>query len=166
MALSDISDTLKGILDNAYSVAGSLGLHPYEITVVKVFTTGSRPGVGTRNVVLEPLLLANGQNPMFKQVSGREVFLSNNQLTDKSYRIGPLVSSYTGSCGSAGGTDSSELNSDSTLSSTIKQQLYFRVVGAGMAPSGSFFRIKYRQEDSSLSYVIFVEDSGENVKLT
>lgn len=159
-----LDDELKQALDVAEATVSSIGLRPYTVSLVRVYTTGSRPGVGTKNVVSSSLKVGPGYtgNPRLEQVSSREIFLSNGTFTDQHYKLGPLVPLYSGSCGS-GGTNSSIFRVDTNASQGVTQQLYLKVEGPNMHASGSFFAIVRNQEDSSLSYYVYAKHTGERV---
>lgn len=157
-----IDDELRKALDLAQGATSDLGLRPYSISVVRVYTTGSRPGVGSKNTVETPLALSNGGNHAFRQLSAREIVLSNNLFSDQHYVLGPLVLPFSGTCGE-GGTDPILFENDVDATPGTSQQLYFKVTGPGMVTSGSYFKLDRKQMDSSLTYKLYLKHTGERI---
>jgi hypothetical protein len=164
----DISDALKYSLDVCYEQPARLGLHPYSITAIVITNTGgSRPGVGGTRVRTDTRILLfdgyeNGSskdgylNPKFEQVTGQDVFLSGNVLTDKDYKVGPLVYPYS--------YDSINQGTDFRVSNPVyssdNTQLYFYVVGPAF-PNGQYFKRFSSKEDSALAYTLFIRLTNE-----
>lgn len=155
-------EVFRRAIDVGEGVSSALGLRRYEVSVLRVFTTGSRPGVGTSTSFTSSVKVGPGAtgNPRLQQMSAREVFLSNGTYSDQSYILGPFVDAYSGSCGT-GGTDISIFKPIPHLSSSIHQQLYVKVQGPGMLPSGSLFSVERIEQDSSLSYTVHIKHTGE-----
>lgn len=165
----DISDALKYSEDICYCQPARLGLHKYSITAVVITNAGGvRPGVGgTRVKKSIRITLFDGYesgssidgylNPKFEQVSVKDVFLSGGILTDKDYKIGPLVYPYVyGSI--VGGTDYSVSNP--VYNAANNTQLYFYVVGPAY-PNGQYFERIQSIEDSALSYLLFIRATSQ-----
>jgi hypothetical protein len=162
-----IDDPVRSVMDVAFSVVASLGLHKFSVSLVTVTNSGgSRPGVGgTRTKTVTPLLLANGQPVLCEQVSAKDVILSGNVLKDKDFRIGPQVFPYTtpNAYGVSGGTDFNIYDPPSNNTATDNLQVYYLITGPGLAAAGNYFEKIYSREDSALSYYLFVRNLGTTI---
>ncbi len=172
MTLSaDISDSLRSAEDIAYSQAPFLGLHAYSCYLVTVITTGvARPGIPGATRIKTSLRLTVGPNggyaaygpgdgylnPGFQRVSGETIVLQGGQFSDRVYLLGPLVRPYTANGG--GGTDTG-LFQPPDLGNT---QVWLQVFGPGLDQvNGSFFQVKEFLTESSLSYRVRIEATGQ-----
>lgn len=177
--MCDTGDELRRALDIGSATVASLGLRPYEVSIVKVIFSGStfpsysvRPGVDrvSKTITSSSVKVGPGytSNPGFSQLSAKEIFFSNNRYNDSHYKLGPIVSSYgTASTGSfscsSGGLNSNIFEPTTGLSGSVSQETWIKVEGPGMETSGSFFEIVRRQEDSSLSYTVYLKHTGQRV---
>lgn len=167
----DISNAAKYSLDVGYAQPARLGLHPYSITAVVITNSGGvRPGVGGTRIRTETRILSfdgyefnagvDGYlNPSFEQVvfGSKDIILSAGILTDKDYRIGPIVYPYHYS-GITGGVDFSITNPVYDDSKNI--QLYFHVIGPAY-PNGQYFKRIWSKEDSNLAYYLYIRSTAE-----
>lgn len=161
-----ISDQLRSILNNAYSIADRLGLHAYQVFTVKVTNpSGQRPAVGgVRDKEIAPLYIGNMNNPQVERVSSNDIVLSGSLLKDNDLKVGPFVFTYTTpDCIGGSGLDISFFDPDSnTRTSQDNFQLYFLVYGPGMTVTGTYFEKLYTSiaGSGSLSYYLYIRALG------
>lgn len=159
----DISNALKKVLDKCYSVGAKLGLRPFELYLVTITNTGSRPGVGgSRLRTDQRILIGDGYtvqdgyiNPLFLQVTSSDVFFSGGLLTDSDYKLVlvPVYTTLTGSKGIAESIFNTSVNDNNT-------QLYLRAFGPDFPSTGQYFKRKY-STSTKLTYTSFWSASGE-----
>lgn len=155
-------DDLRRALDLGLSVPARLGLHPWELALVRIREEAIRPGVFTsRSTDVIPLTVADGYQPRWRLVSTREVFLSPNLLRDADYALS-LVRSYSSGCG-VGGFDPSLLLPDAT--DGYQTQIFIRAVGPGTPESGAFYKIISVEHESNLSLTIYARNTQEAPQL-
>lgn len=167
----DVISPLRFAIDVTQATEAVMGLHKFAVEVITITNTGGiRPGVGGTRVRTDyrlsigpidffaPPANSDGYlNPSFQQVSGRDVILSGNLLTNKDFKLGPLVYPYD--------TGFYEGGIDILLTNPPMQnnnlQLYFKVTGVGVPESGWYFKRVWGQEDSNLSYTIYLRNTAE-----
>lgn len=172
---TNIANQLRYALNVAYKQAAILGLHDYTITAIKITTVGAeRPGVGGVRTVSQHRLTIGSTtgatvdgyqactsldgylNPGFSQVSAKDIVLSGNILTDRDYKIGPLVFE----------NDNSDYNYvNPSFVPEDNTQLYFYVTGPTY-PNGQYFERIHSTEDSSLSYYLYIRATAHKPKLS
>lgn len=159
-----VLDSERYAADLMLQVPNVSGHRKYQVDLVVVTTVGGdRPGHGgTKTVSITPLTNGpNAVNVRAKQVSDRDVVLSNNMLDDKDWVIGPFAFPYNVGTVS-GGFD--PVNFTQTGSDPL--ELWIRIQGDGMAPGGSFFKKIWDQMDRHVVYRIFIRSNGAKPSLS
>ncbi len=164
----NIIDPIRFAIDVTQATEAMMGLHKFAVEIITITNAGgTRPGVGgTRvrtdyRVSIGPVdFFASDDgylNPSFQQVSGRDIVLSGNLLTNKDFKLGPIVYPYDTSF-YTGGIDIKLTNPDMQSNNL---QLYFKVTGEGVPSSGWYFKRIWGQEDSNLSYYVYIRNTAE-----
>lgn len=167
----DVSNAIKYAADAAYSVPASMGLHSQQIYLVTITTSGvdvfGESGTRARTDIRLTLSGAGIQtqadgylNPAVEQVTNGEVFLSGGLLSDKDFRIGPIVFPYTFNSYS-GGTDSKLLDPAVVAGNNV--QFFFRIIGTSFHNNlnGVYLKHKWSRKDSALSYYYYASNTAE-----
>lgn len=162
-----VVDDLRLALDGALAAKASLGLNFLSVTAVNIVSSGSRPGQGGKDVTLTPIYVGDPSlmlNPTVTTVTSRDVFLSAGRLQDQDIKVGPIARPYSGSCGSGGTDPATFLAQD--IAPGKSQQLYFHVSGSGVFTDDRWFKRVNSNEDSNISYTIFLTAVGSKPVLT
>lgn len=173
--MCDITNSIRAALDSAIQQPSLLGQNPYKVYIVTINNTGvdifGNGGVRDRTdyrLTIGPDGYSsdlNGPNqdgyinPMVQQVKSDDIFLSGGLLTDKDYKIGPIVYPYT-TCedGSLSGTDWILTNPAVLANKNV--QLFFKIIGPAF-PNGAYFRRKWSLEQGNYVFYVYVENSAE-----
>ena len=131
----DFTSDLLADLDEVRSVAGDLGLRPFEVRVRVRRWDGERPGVGGYTDAPDVLLTNLGADGFtrpvrVKQRSRAAVIASGGQFTDREYIVGPMTSPFPG-----GGYDEATLDPAATNAPT---EVFWNIRGPGLPPDGAW----------------------------
>lgn len=169
---SNTLNALRYAADKSYELPDRyLGLHRDSISLVTITNTGvdvfgeggSKTRTDQRVTVgdgyVSTLSFDGYINPQLEQVSAKDIFLSGGLLTDKDYKLGPIVHAYT-YCGTSGGMNYALFNPDYEDSNDI--QLYFYVVNDSF-PNGTYMKRIWSVEDGGISFKVYIRNIGTNL---
>ena len=105
-------------------------------------------------------------DPSFRQVTMREAQLSNNQLTDKDFMLGPLAFPYTMPFAS-GGFDPTLIDPPVLPGNNLAISLWvIDPTGNSLPDSGIYCKLKYKQDDSPYSYCSYWTNTGSLIPVS
>ena len=164
----DITPNLRLAVDATTGALALIGLHPYQVWLVNITTTGGvDPGDGgTRTRTDTRITVFDGYNPngagdgykypFVRYVTGKEIALSNNRLNDKDFCIGPLMYPYD--------VGSFNQGTSSSIFDPVDggdQQIYIHMFGTDLDPvNGAYCSTIYTIQDSAISYRVFIRNTG------
>lgn len=140
-----LSDALRGPLESARSIAGTLGLRPYTVTVSVRSWSGDEPGEGVETVAVAPIT-ERGQPPRVKFLNDEQIALG--QLARGAVEIGPITPAHAG-----GGTPIDTLVGTSAHAGEV---MHFTLSGPEI-PDGARYSLTRVSSDSALHYTLTLE---------
>lgn len=170
--MDTLTDALRLACDDSLVVAGILGYNKFQTFLVTINTVN---GVRTRtnyrlllgdSLNFPRLPFAGAQtadgylNPQVVQVSEKQVWLSNNQLTDKDFALGPLAYPYSYD-GVTGGTPLA--NFDPPVVAINNTAIYLWLLdpeGITTPATGLYLKKLYHLDDNQYTYTIFWRNTG------
>jgi hypothetical protein len=159
--------------DSALFVPSLIGMRPISVQLTISTWSGSRQGLGTETV--DPVLqVTNGPtydgyevdytyppdgytrcNPRFRQVTAKEIAVSNGLLRDRDICIGPLCYTYDVTF-ATGGYD--PLSFSPPILPTM--EIYFLLQGPDLPASGVRYRLLYTKTDRNVMFRLYLRAVG------
>lgn len=157
MSLHSTLDYLRYAADLALTAPNQVGVRSFQVFLVRnTWVGGARPGLGTKQQSVLPLVNGSDGYVNVRQASSKDVALSGGLLKDRDWIIGPLVHPYVTEFGS-GGTAISVFQSTKNPDPI---ESYIWILGQGLPAGGSYFKKTHDESVKSIMYRIFVTDAG------
>ena len=153
-----VLDNIRFATDLVLATPNALGLRNFVVTLTSIVEAGaSRPGFGGTKTTTQTVVQNLGTvNVRLREVSTKDIFMSGGLLQDKDVVIGPIVYPYdTGTV--TGGTAFSIWEPPVSADAT---QLFIKITGEGLYPSGSFFKKIHADTSKNITYKIYLRNTG------
>jgi len=155
-------DYIRFAADQALYTPSLINLRPYTIQLETHVWSGKRQGLG--NEIITNIDTLNGSTvggigqcpPRLRQVTSKEVSVSNGQLRDRDLKIGPFIQTYAID-GASGGYDPLFFEPP-VISPT---ELYISVSGPDY-PSQIRYKITSVKADTRVVFYIFIRATDAN----
>ena len=144
-------DSLLPMVDVLRGIPVLFGHRLYSVSIVVRTWTGSRPGLGANTDTNTGLKIDLGIGQVkVTQVSESQVVASGGLYEAQDFNVGPITPPYTGST-----LDNDAISVFDPVINANPAEVFFKITGPGMAPTGSYFR-KVTQDVSKLYRYSFV----------
>jgi hypothetical protein len=155
-------DYIRLATDMSLYSPAALGARLFPLSLVTNTWSGSRPGLGTKTQNIIPvynqLYTPTGIETITvrcQQVSTKDITLSQGQLKDITWIIGPIVLTYATSVMN-GGYDIKTFQQNSP-----NQQSYLLITGPGLPTNGQLLKVVYDETDDITFFKLFCSNTGE-----
>jgi len=145
--------------DSALVVPNLINLRPVTTTMVVSSWSGSRQGLGTETIT--STLLTNGPsdgytcNPRYRQVTAKEIAVSNGLLRDRDVVVGPLVFPYNVDFAQGG---FNPLNW--APQATGANEIYFLLQGPDIPLTGVRYKLLHTVTDKNVMYRLYLRSTA------
>jgi hypothetical protein len=150
-----LAEDLKPVMDDARSIAGTLGFRLFAVTVRKRAWSGARVGLGTATTTDTALTAAHGANPKVRYLSQREIIASAGL-----YQALDLEVTLTADYSPVDGYGGVAIATLSPVPTSAPTEVLFKVTGPGLPSAGGWFKMIGLNANSALTYKIILRNTG------
>ena len=152
-------DYIREATDSALYAPQGIGARLFQVNLVTNVWSGSRPGLGTKTQTITPVyntLVFTGQQIYVRcrQVTDKDIVLSQGLLKDIKWIVGPIVLPYVTDA-TSGGYDINLFQQDAA-----NQQSYILIQGPGLPAAGQLCKKVSDKTDHIVMYTLYCDNLG------